>query len=123
MRKRSETDLTKNQESLVVLWTSGDRDVALNMVFMYTFNAKRRNWWNDVRLIVWEPSSKLLAEDVELQMEVSKMREAGVILEACKACADRYGVSDDLAQLGIDVRYMGVPLTEYLKEGRNVLAL
>jgi hypothetical protein len=123
MRKRSETDLTKNQESLVVLWTSGDRDVALNMVFMYTFNAKRRNWWNDVRLIVWGPSSKLLAEDVELQTEVSKMREAGVILEACKACADRYGVSDDLAQLGIDVRYMGVPLTEYLKEGRNVLAL
>lgn len=123
MRKRSETDSTKNQESLVVLWTSGDRDVALNMVFMYTFNAKRRNWWNDVRLIVWGPSSKLLAEDVEIQTEISKMREAGVILEACKACADRYGVSDDLVQLGIDVHYMGVPLTEYLKEGRNVLAL
>jgi hypothetical protein len=115
--------VTKNQESLVVLWTSGDRDVAINMVFMYTFNAKRRNWWNDVRLVVWGPSSRLLAEDEELQAEITKIREAGVILEACKACSDRYGVSDDLAQLGIDVRYMGVPLTEYLKEGRNVLAL
>jgi hypothetical protein len=113
----------EKKQSLVVLWTSGDRDVALNMVFMYTFNAKRRNWWDDVRLVVWGPSSKLLAEDPELQAEITKMREAGVILEACKACADRYGVSNDLAQLGIDVRYMGVPLTEYLKEGRNVLAL
>jgi hypothetical protein len=93
------------------------------MVFMYTFNAKRRNWWNDVRLIVWGPSSQLLAEDVELQTEISKMRDAGVVLEACKACADRYGVSEKLAELGIDVRYMGVPLTNYLKEGRNVLAL
>jgi hypothetical protein len=111
------------EDSLVVLWTSGDRDVALNMVFMYTLNAKRRNWWGDVRLIVWGPSAKLLSEDRELQGVIVQMREAGVILEACKACADRYGVSADLEKLGIAVRYMGIPLTEYLKEGRHVLAL
>lgn len=111
------------EDSLVVLWTSGDRDVALNMVFMYTLNAKRRNWWGDVRLIVWGPSAKLLSEDRELQGVIVQMREAGVILEACKACADRYGVSADLEQLGIAVRYMGIPLTEYLKEGRHILAL
>ena len=110
-------------DSVVVLWTSGDRDVALNMVFMYTLNAKRRNWWKDVRLIVWGPSSRLLSEDEDLQDEIWKLGEAGVILEACKACADRYGVSEDLEQLGIDVKYMGVPLTEYLKEGRSVLSL
>ena len=111
------------EDSLVVLWTSSDRDVALNMVFMYTLNAKRRNWWGDVRLIVWGPSAKLLSEDRELQGVIVQMREAGVILEACKACADRYGVSADLEQLGIAMRYMGIPLTEYLKEGRHILAL
>ena len=111
------------EDSLVVLWTSGDREVALNMAFMYTLNAKRREWWRDVRLIVWGPSAKLLSEDQELQAEVTKMRDAGVVLEACKACADRYGVSADLEQLGIDVRYMGIPLTEYLKKGRHVLTL
>jgi len=113
--------MTQNGDSLVVLWTSRDREVALNMVFMYTFNAKRRNWWSEVRLIVWGPSSKLLSEDKELQDEIKKMKEAGVILEACKACSDRYGVSEDLEQLGIDVRYMGVPLTDYLKEGKSVI--
>jgi hypothetical protein len=45
----------------------------------------------------------------------------GVVLEACKACSDSYGASDALAGLGIDVKYMGSPLTEMLKEGRRVL--
>jgi hypothetical protein len=113
--------MSRNEDSLVVLWTSGDREVALNMVFMYTFNAKRRNWWSEVSLIVWGPSSKLLSEDKELQEEVKKMKEVGVILEACKACSDRYGVTEDLEKLGIDVRYIGVGLTEYIKEGRSVI--
>jgi len=108
-------------ESLVVVWSSGDRDVALNMVFMYTLNAKLRGWWDDVRLIVWGPSSKLLIEDKDLQDEVKKMKDAGVILEACKACSDRYGVSEELERLSIDVKYMGIPLTEYMKEGRNII--
>ena len=113
--------MTGREDSLTVLWTSGDKEVALNMVFMYTLNAKARNWWNEVRLIVWGPSSRLLSEDADLQDEVRKMRDAGVILDACKACADRYGVSEKLEQLGITVRYMGVPLTDYIKEGRNVI--
>lgn len=110
-------------DSLVVLWTSGDREAALNMVFMYTLNSKLKGWWDDVRLIVWGPSSELLSKDKELQEKVKEMKEAGVVLEACKACADNYGVSEDLENLGIDVRYMGEPLSEYLKEGRKVLAL
>ena len=32
-----------DSEKLVVLWTSGDREVALKMVFMYTFNVKNIN--------------------------------------------------------------------------------
>jgi hypothetical protein len=102
---------------LMVLWTSGDREVALKMVFMYTLNAKKRGWWDQIRFVIWGPSSKLLSEDRELQDEIGKMQEAGVELLACKACADLYGVSDKLAELGIDVKYMGVPMTEMLKAG------
>ena len=100
---------------LVVLWTSGDRDVALNMVFMYTYNAKKNGWWKDIRFIVWGHSSKLLSEDAELQQEIKKMKEIGIELLACKACADRYGVSKKFEELVIEVKYMGVPLTEMLK--------
>lgn len=110
-----------NTDSIVVIWSSGDREVALNMVLMYTYNAKKRGWWDDVRLIVWGPSSKLLSEDQELQKKIKEMKEAGVIVEACKACADNYGVSQDLEQLGINVYYIGKQLTEYIKEDKSII--
>jgi hypothetical protein len=97
---------------LVVLWTNGDREVALKMAFMYTLNSKLKEWWKNVTLVVWGPSSKLLSADTELQASLSKMKEAGVKLMACKRCADMYGVSNDLEKLGIDVKYMGEPLTD-----------
>ncbi len=111
------------EDSLVVLWTSGDREVAENMVFMYTLNAQKYGWWEDVRLIVWGPSSNLLSQDEDLQETLKEMMNEGVKVEACRACADEYGVSESLEDLGIDVKYMGEPLSDYLKEGRNVLTL
>ncbi len=107
-------------ERLAIIWTSGDREVALKMVFMYTFNSKKFGWWKDITLVVWGPSAKLLSEDVELQEYIAKIREAGVHLKACKGCSDLYGVSDKLAALGIEVKYMG-EITDYIKEGRHVL--
>ncbi len=113
--------MADKNSSLVVLWTSGDREVALKMVFMYTLNSKLKNWWKDVRFIIWGPSTKLLSEDAELQDYIKKMKKVGIVLEACKACSDSYGVSENLKKLGITVRYMGEPLTAYIKEGRKVI--
>ncbi len=118
---------TDNQEKtmeqkLAVVWTSGDRDVALKMVFMYTYNAKKNGWWNEINLIVWGPSSKLLSEDEELQSYIRKMQEEGISIFACKACADMYGVSPKLKELGIDVKFMGEPLTEYLQKDYKVIS-
>lgn len=88
---------------------------------MYGHNSKLRNWWQTVRLIVWGPSASLLARDEELQMHVESMKQSGVELLACKKCADELGVSDQLAKLGVDVKYMGEPLTKILKDGERVL--
>ena len=104
-------------KGLAVLWVTRDKGAAQNMVFMYTKNSKLKGWWKDVRLIVWGPSAKLLAEDEELQSELRELKSAGVELLACKRCADNYGVSDSLAALGVEVIYMGEPFTGMLKEG------
>ena len=116
-----EESLSPDSSKLFVLWTSGDREVALKMVFMYTYNAKKNGWWDTIRFIVWGPSSKLLAEDTELQEEIRKMKEEGVELYACKACADLYGVSDKLTELGITVKYFGKDLTDLIKSGWHQL--
>jgi hypothetical protein len=106
----------KAASELVVLWTSGDPEVAKKMVFMYVYNAMKAGWWEDITFIIWGPSSRLLAGDKTVQAEIKKMKEVGINLVACKACADEYGVSGKLADLGIDVKYMGKPLTKYIKE-------
>ena len=109
------------KEKLVIVWSSGDRDVALKMVFMYTLNARKRGWWDDITLVVWGPSAKLLTEDQELQDYMKRIIEAGVSVRACKGCSDQYGVSEKLEELGITVLYIGKELTNYIKEGREVL--
>jgi hypothetical protein len=108
-------------DSLLVIWTSGDREVARKMVFMYTKNSRLKGWWGRVRLVVWGPSALLLTQDQELQEELEELKAAGVKLLACKACADLYGVTDELRTLGIEVIYMGQPLTEMLKAGWHCL--
>ncbi len=100
-----------NSNKLAVLWTSGDPDVAEKMAFMYTYNAKKQGWFDEVVLIVWGPSAKLLSENKMLQDYVKKMQDAGVKVEACIACAHMYGVDEKLKDMGIDVKGMGVPLT------------
>ena len=102
-------------DKLAVLWTSGDADVAHKVCFMYTHAAKKQGWFKEVRLIVWGPSSRLLATDKTIQAAVKKMQTDKVVVEACQACADSYGVSDILRKLGVKVKYMGQPLTQMLK--------
>ena len=70
-----------------------ERGAVLNDVYLGYLKAKRGN------------------EDEGL----AQMKEAGVELVACKACADSYGVSDKLEELGVEVKYMGQPLTAMLK--------
>ena len=114
-------DLDQKNDKLAVLWVSGDRDVAEKSCLMYTHNAKKQGRFDEVVLIVWGSSSRLLAEDEALQERVKAMMEDGVILEACIACSNMLGVTDELKTLGIDVKGMGVPLTHYLKSGYHVL--
>jgi hypothetical protein len=116
-KQRGKEKKSSKPDELIVVWTRGDREAALKMAFMYTLNSKRFKWgWKNVTLVVWGPSSKLLAEDKELQEYLSRMKEAGVKLLACKKCADLYGISDDLERLGLEVKYMGKPLTDYLRD-------
>ncbi len=105
------------QRKLVVVWTSGDPEVAIKMVFMYVTNAGKKDWFDQVNFVIWGPSAKLAAQNEEIQKGLAKMREHGIKLQACKACTDSYGVSEKLEEMGVEVIFMGGPLTDMLKEG------
>ena len=108
-------------DQLLIVWTSGDPDVAHKMVFMYALNAQKNGWWDQVTLLVWGPSAKLSSEDTEIQESLKNMQEVGVELLACKGCADLYGVSSKLLELGIEVKYTGTYLTDFIKSGKKVI--
>ena len=108
-------------DTLVVLWTSGDIEVAEKIVYMYVHAAKSAKWFDEVVFIIWGPSAKLLSENVKLQEKLKEMQEIGIRTEACVVCARMYGVDDDLRDLGIDVKGMGGPLSDYLKNRHHIL--
>jgi hypothetical protein len=111
----------KENSRLAVVWTSADPDVAHRVCLMYTHAAAKNKWFEEVRLVVWGPSARLLAGDKDLQAKLKAMQKDGVILQACVVCADSYGVSETLRGLGIEVKGMGKPLTELLQSDCKVL--
>ena len=68
-------------------------------------------------------SVKLAARDTQVQTEILEMLQAGVTVEACQDCCERFEVKPIIEKLGVTVRYMGAPLTEYLKNGEKILTL
>jgi len=112
---------TSPNSRLAVVWTSGDPEVAHQVCFMYTENAKKQKWFDEVTLIVWGPSARLLAGDKSLQARIKGMLDAGVKVQACLACADSYGVTEQLRKMGIDVKYMGKPFTDLIQQGWHIL--
>jgi len=117
---KPDTTQAAMEDQLVVVWTSGDKEVAMNMVLMYTYNAKKQEWWQDVTLLIWGPSQEVLTENKEVQDYVKKIQEAGVKVMACKACANICGVAGNLTELGIEVKYTGQDLTEFIKNRKVV---
>lgn len=125
---RPETDLGVREETMIdkltVLWTSGDEDTAMNMILMYTLKSAGNRWWKDCALITWGPSNLLAARNERVRSELREIMAAGVKVYACKRCAERYGLIDELESMGIIVQLMGETLTEHLKDPeRRVLSV
>lgn len=103
-------------EKLTILWTSGDIDVATRMILRYTLKSNVNKWWKECNLITWGPSNKLLCENADLQATLREIMSNGVKVFACLKCAEEYGLVDQLEKMGIEVKLMGEPLTEYLQD-------
>ena len=108
-------------ENLAVVWTSADPDVAHRMTLMYTHAAKTQEWFDEVTLIVWGPSQRLLAADKDIQEKFAEMADDGVVLQACIVCAESYGLTERLEELELEVKGMGAPLSGHIKSDTHVI--
>ena len=112
-----------DEGKLVLLWTTGDVETAERMVFMYAINSKTRGWWDNVLLVVWGAAQKALCGHEALQEELLRAMKAGVEVQACIACAELYGLTDRLREMGVEVISMGPPLTDMLKKRMHILSV
>ena len=110
-------------QSLYILWTSGDIDTAVSMVMMYAKNSMLRRWWEEVTVIIWGAAARLTAENEMVQAQIKLAMQAGVKFTACIGCASQLGVVGKLEELDIEVIPWGPPLTELLKNDAKLITI
>lgn len=112
---------SESSDKLAIVWTSGDPDVAHRMVLMYANGAQQREWFDEITLVIWGPSQRLVAADKDIRAKIQDLMDIGVTIYACQACSDSYGITDDLRSAGLTVKYMGAPLSEYITGDHHVI--
>jgi len=65
------------------------------------------------------PEWKIVSQSPALHKSVSGRIQCRIIVKSADSC----GVSEQLRQLGIEVTYMGKPLTDLIKQGWHILTL
>jgi hypothetical protein len=106
--------MTKSK--LLIVWTNGDREVAMKLPLLYGSVILERGYWEEAHLMVWGPSIKLAASDPEIRQRLKTMQATGVTMSACIVCSDDYNATDALAAIGIDNTHTGEMLTDCLKD-------
>jgi hypothetical protein len=102
---------------LFIILASGDKDVALEMGLFYPYTLAKEKYLDEVKLILFGPSEKLVARNKNVQKRIKKLQEVGVEISACKYCSDRMGVSGKLEELGITVEYVSKGIAQMIKDG------
>ena len=104
-----------NEKLLVIISTSEVEKARTGV--LYTINAKRNEWINDIKLIFFGPSEKLLLEDDVIKQYVEEFILMEEKVVACKFIADRGKVNEKLTSLGVEVEYVGEMISNYIKNG------
>lgn len=108
-------------DKLLIVWSSGEIEVARKMVLLYSSVILPRGYWDEAHLMIWGPSAKLLVENEDLQEMLKNVKETGVKLSVCVVCSDDYGVTAQLEEMGVEPIHTGELLTEALKKDWKVI--
>ena len=73
-------------------------------------------WFDDVKVVYFGPSERLVVEDPIISDQAQEIAEAGGSF-ACKYISDRDGVSEKIGKLGVQVEYVGSIISDLIKDG------
>jgi len=104
-----------------ILWTNDNLHTSQFVVMFYATNSKIHRLWDEVTVIIWGAPVKFIVENDVIKSELEIAQHAGVKFSACLSCARKFGVVNDLEQLGIEVVPWVEPFTELVKSGKPVI--
>ncbi len=100
---------------IIVIISTAEKEKAMTGI-LYATNILRHHWLNEAKVVFFGPFEKLLADDKAVQEGVKPLIDLQKPL-ACKFISDTQGVSAGLAQLGVQIDYVGQIISDAIKEG------
>lgn len=108
---------------LNILWMNADPITAEHMLLMYSNNSLKMKMWDKLTIIIWGATSKLVANDPNIQKLIKEAQDVGVEFLGCIACAKSLETVDKLTELGIELLPMGKPLTELIQNDAYLISV
>jgi hypothetical protein len=111
--------------NVLVILQSGDPELIWHGI-QYAERAIKNKWMDDVRIVLWGPAQKTicgLPADHEIMVKFKEIQAMGgksSQIWACKACSDRYGVTDKILKLGFESLHTGIATSYMIKLGYRI---
>lgn len=102
-------------KKLLVLISTAEKEKALTGL-LYSVNALKRNWYEDVKVYFMGPIEKLITEDKDIQDKMQALFEFKPPF-ACKAVSDKENISSELEKLGYQLEYIGQSISDDINNG------
>ena len=100
---------------VLVIIATGEEEKALTGL-MYASKTMSEGWLDEVQVMFFGPSERLLVENEEIAREAKELCTVQKPI-ACKFIADRDSISDQIEGLGLKVEYVGAIISDFIKQG------
>ncbi len=115
--------MAEEKNILHILWTNSELHTSELMVLNYATNAMLQKLWDEIIVIIWGNTAKLLAENAHLQEQMKAAMHAGVKFSACVDCVRKLGVEKVFKSQNIEIKPWEEKLTELIKEQKPLLTI
>ena len=111
--------------NVVVIIQNSDPD-AIYFGLLYAARATKNQWMDNVKVIFWGPAEKTISslppdsEQIQLLKELQAMGGKSGSVWACKACADKFGITQKMLDLGFEVFHTGEAVSYLMKLGYHI---
>lgn len=111
--------------NVVVLIQNRDAE-AIYFGLLYALRSATNHWMDNVKVVFWGPAEKTISglppesDQIKLLKEIQALGGKTGAVWACKACSDKYGITQQMLDLGFEVFHTGETVSYLMKMGYHI---